>query len=253
MKPQKPENSKTTIHDKSLGTVTNPFAFLEADFYFNKTGKKPTYEEIYHFLQSYGHSSSIELGLHRYLKLRKNITILFCPAHDKFLSRVIYPLRSAMSNYILGEFLGTISICGTVAEMMAVFLFEVWNKCINSNPMSEETQKRIFGSSFEKLGQQRRIEILYENKMINDKTKPCYDEIRNKRRSYLHFYSSDDSKIEEDAFKVFCCTDKIVLEGVGLDFKPKKFLVDETVFEYMKKTTPDYAKWEKIFSNLPKL
>ena len=46
-----------------------------------------------------------------------------------------------------------------VSEMLAILIFEVAEPEINGASMTEAAQRELFGSSFEKLGQERRVSI----------------------------------------------------------------------------------------------
>ncbi len=59
---------------------------------------------------------------------------------------------------MVGNYLGTIALCGMVAEMVAVLLYEISNFSLKNRPMTEQDQTSVFGSKFEKLGQDRRVQ-----------------------------------------------------------------------------------------------
>ena len=62
---------------------------------------------------------------------------------------------------------------------------------INEARMTETAQRELFGSSFEKLGQERRVSILHAYGVIDDALKTSFDRIRTTRRQYLHLWSKN--------------------------------------------------------------
>ena len=73
--------------------------------------------------------------------------------------------------------------------------------------MTETAQRGLFGSSFEKLGQERRVSILHSYALIDDALKTSFDWIRTTRRQYLHLWSKDYDNLSIDA--VACYRDAL--------------------------------------------
>lgn len=68
---------------------------------------------------------------HRYVEVTaEEITqnppgVLIAPDDKGLLGKVVWPLRQAKALYVLGNYIGTIALCGMVAEMTTILLFEL--------------------------------------------------------------------------------------------------------------------------------
>src|ERR1043165_3041768 len=57
------------------------------------------------------------------------------PAEERILSQLIWPLRHAKASYMVGNYLGTIALCGIVGEMTAILIFDLIDtKSFNNKP-----------------------------------------------------------------------------------------------------------------------
>ena len=104
---------------------------------------------------------------------------------------------------MLGNYLGTISLCGMVAEMLAILLFEIAELEYHGKKMTRTDERGLFGNSFERLGRDRRVSILYANRLIDKELKDSFDAIRSNRRQYLHFWSKDYRQLPKDAVSCY--------------------------------------------------
>jgi len=114
---------------------------------------------------------------------------------------IVRPLVSAKRNYCFGDYPAAISSCGTAGEMMAIFLWRSANITIKGQPMTEEQETRLFGSTFEKLGQERRIDVLQAMGTIDAKQLQKFNDIRGVRRRYLHYWDPSESE-QKDALRI---------------------------------------------------
>jgi hypothetical protein len=123
------------------------------------------------------------------------------PHSKEILERLLIPLKSAKKNYCLGDYSATIALCGIVGEMLAMLLWKINETKINNTAMNEDQEKALFGSTFEKLGQERRLDVLKVYGMVDDSKFIMLKEIKNGRRPYLHLWST--SLKREDALHLF--------------------------------------------------
>ena len=56
---------------------------------------------------------------------------------------------------------------------------------------------------FEKLGQERRVEILRTLKLVDDGAKQAFDSLRGVRRKYLHLLSQTHAQVARDARRAY--------------------------------------------------
>ena len=129
---------------------------------------------------------------------------------------------------MVGNYLSVIALCGMVAEMVAIFLWE-----LEDLKLDEEAE---FGRVFEKCGQKRRTKILTDYKIITEENKRSFDKVREIRRGYLHFWSQDHRCLSTHASKVFHEAVTLVEIAVGVeDFQDGVVRLPERLVEYLKK------------------
>ena len=169
-----------------------PLSFKAVD-----SGKEPTLEQVLEFLSAPRSPSDIGSLVRRYKEAKRELAVDVVIAHPKIFEKILWPLRQATASYMLGSYVAVIALCGMVAEMLAIFRWD-----LSGVKIEEES---VFGRTFEKLGQERRIKILLAYQQISKQSKDSFDEIRETRRRYLHFWSKDRTPDEEqkDALKVF--------------------------------------------------
>lgn len=213
----------------------NPLTFLEIDEpCAAKDGSIPSSDEVLRFICSPDQAYDVKSLIDRYRHISiESQRLLAAPAEKNILEKLVWPLKHSKSSYMVGNFLGTISLCGMVAEMVAILVFDISNVTINGKPMAEEQQRALFGSSFERLGQERRVSILRSYGLIDDQTKARFDLVREKRRRYLHFFSQEHTNLADDAVKVFDATVALVVSVIGQGFDDGKIVLNASLMKYL--------------------
>jgi hypothetical protein len=89
-------------------------------------------------------------------------------AEPTILGKLVWPLRHAKGSYALGNYLAPIALCGMVGEMVAILLWDIAKVTLQGHPITETEQRAMFGNTFEKLGQERRVDILHALKLVDD-------------------------------------------------------------------------------------
>lgn len=221
--------------DKLFKAWINPLAFFEVDEPWARTlSKTPDCKAVLRFICTPGIESNLESLINRYREISKEPKRLFAaPAEERILTKLVWPLRHAKACYMLGNYLGTISLCGMVAEMVVILIFEISNISINSKPLDKVAEVGLFGSRFEKLGQERRVAVLRAYNLIDDDLKSHFDKIREKRRQYLHLYSQDHDQLAPDAIEVFNATVTIVVNVIGQDIRDGKIILKPALLKYL--------------------
>lgn len=223
--------------DDSIHALLNPLVFIELELPRPGSTEMETVdaEHVLNFLTNPGEPSGIAHLVARYQKINIEDPKLFAaPAEQRLLERLIWPLRQAKGSFVLGHYLATISLCGMVAEMAAILSFDLANISINRDHLDEGKQKLLFGSSFEKQGQDRRVQILFAYGIIGDKLKSSYDVVRTARRRYLHLWSADHDSLEQDAIQCFTSVVGIVVATLGLSMQDGKLLLRQEVLQYLR-------------------
>ena len=164
------------------------------------------------------------------------LDIFVVPNEKKILEKLVWPLRKAKQAFILGDYLGCIALCGTVCEMAIIFLFDLANTRNNGKLLSTKQQKQISGNTFEKLGQEKRIQVLYNVKLLSEELKKDADAVRKIRRQYLHFLSKSYSRIKKDAEDAYKGSFRLVKSLVDLPVgREGKIVIPPHLDNYLKK------------------
>jgi hypothetical protein len=215
----------------------NPLAFLEADEPLGpSTAATPTFEAVLRFLCPADEAVDIHKILSRYREISAEPVRLFlAPAEQRILDKLIWPLRNAKASYMIGNYLATISLSGMVAEMTAMLLWEITDSQINGRTMTKEDEKRLFGSEFEKLGQERRVSILSASGIIGDGTRKDFEEIRQIRRHYLHLWSQDHDRLPRDGIKCFHAAVSLVVAVIGQDVVEGRLVLNPQFVRYLER------------------
>jgi hypothetical protein len=223
--------------DKLIEVYLNPLQFLELDeLWASVKSEEVRPEAIFDFLCSPGIGSKIEDMVSRYREISIEEARLFAaPNEQRILDKLIWPLRHAKAGYMCGNYLGTIALCGMVSEMVAILLFEISDFKLNNQPMSEKDQKAVFGSKFEKLGQERRIQILSSYCIIDDKINNSFNAIRDIRRRYLHLWSEDHNRLSSDAIICYKAAINVVVSVIGQNIEDGKIILNPSIMRHLDK------------------
>ena len=164
------------------------------------------------------------------------LDIFVVPNEKKILEKLVWPLRKAKQAFILSDFLGCIALCGMVCEMSIIFLFELAAIQATGKPLNTKQQKQIFGSTFEKLGQEKRIQALREAKLLGEELAKDADAVRKIRRQYLHFLSKSYSRIEKDAEDAYKASFRVIKSLVDLPIGNEgKIVIPKHLTNYLRK------------------
>jgi len=115
------------------------------------------------------------------------------PHTNEIYERLLKPLKSAKKNYCLGEYSATIALCGIVGEMLAILLWKMNDVRLKGCEITEEQEKGLFGRTFEKLGQEKRLDILKTFGHITDDQYNVFKKIKDSRNHYLHLWILDST------------------------------------------------------------
>jgi hypothetical protein len=196
-----------------MNTWVNPLAFLEVDEpWAATTPVRLSSDAVLRYAVSPEMKADVESVVARYRQISVEEPRLFAaPADSRILSKLVWPLHHAKASYMLGNYLGTISLCGMVSEMVAILLFQTSDIKINGESITPKTEADLFGRSFESLGQDRRVAVLRAYGLIDAKQVKAFDEVRVVRRRYLHLWSQEEIVLAEDAVKTFVATAALVV------------------------------------------
>jgi len=223
--------------DKLVEVYLNPLQFLELDEpWASVKSEEVSPESVLKFLCSPGIGSNIEDIISRYKEISiEKIRLFAAPNEQRILDKLVWQLRQAKAGYMCGNYIGTIALCGMVSEMVAVLLFEISDFKLNNQAMLEKDQRAVFGNTFEKLGQERRIQILLSYGIINNEIKSFFDKISIIRRRYLHYWSEDHDRLSSDAIICYEAAVSIVVSAIGQKVQGGKIILNPSIIRYLNK------------------
>jgi len=221
--------SEETVFDAWI----NPLVFLEVDEpWASLIQREPDHKAVLRYLCSPETEDDLSNLVRRYKEISRESGHLFAaPAEQRMIAKLVWPLKNAKGCYMVGNYLGTIALCGVVAEMTAVLLFVISPIPADSVPgKSKDSIER-----FERLGQKQRVKILREHNLINEHQKGLFEIIRETRRGYLHYYSKNPSQSAADARRVFQAADAVVRTMIGQGIRDGKIILNPALVRYLKR------------------
>ena len=130
--------------DKTFEVFLNPLAFLEVDEPWATDEAGPDADSILRMLCTPGLDSAVPSVTQRYREISTESVRLFAAPNDQgILEKLVWPLRHAKAGYMIGNYLGTIALCGMVAEMAAILFFEIAELEVDGKPLDESAQKQL--------------------------------------------------------------------------------------------------------------
>src|SRR5262245_15143795 len=174
--------------------------------------------------------------LDRYVRVSSQaLYIPILPVTDKIFERLLLPLRSAKRCFSLGEYLAAIELCSHVGEMLANLLWLVTPIKLNGQPINANTEKLLFGRSFEKQGQKQRVNILRGFNVVQDEDFRRFNELRDTRTRYFHLWSGGTTKAEQDAFRSFENVIVLVKTILQIKYDSGKVSISPLLHQYLRK------------------
>jgi len=124
--------------------------------------------------------------LERYVEIsgQETYTAIF-PHTDKLFERFLVPFKAAKRTYCLGEYLACIELSAHLGEMLALLLWQITPVSLNGKRIDAQMERSIWGSEFEKMGQEKRIDLLKALGAIANEEEQLLDFLRSIRRKYF--------------------------------------------------------------------
>ena len=192
----------------------NPLKFPEIDL--PGQDGHPTADRVVDYLSDPGDDIGLPAFLERYHDIASvNDPLFVAPAENNILQKLVWPLRHAKGSYALGNHLGCIAMCGMVGEMVAILLWEISKASLQQAQIDKATQKALFGNTFERFGQARRVQVLRTFNIVDDQTGQAFDRLRSIRRRYLHFFSQEHTNVVDDSRQAYAAALGVVEVVLG--------------------------------------
>lgn len=224
-------------NNSSLSGYIRPLAFLDGDEYTRGvTKKEPGLDRLLDFLFDKDAPHDMASVLKRYKDVFQGAADMpLAPYEPVFMQKLVWPLRHAKASYVLGNYLGTITLCGLVCEMLAILLYEMSPVSLGQGgqPLSQADQKKLFGDTFEGLRQERRVRILGLLGIIDDDLKSKFGMVRKSRNDYLHKLSQEHADLAKDAATAYRETLSLVIRSLGFGIKTGRFVFNQRFLAYL--------------------
>jgi hypothetical protein len=163
------------------------------------------------------------------------VVLAIVPAEQRILDKLVWPLRHAKASYMVGNYLAVIALAGMVAEMVALLRWEVAEISLHGRPMTGDDEKALFGTTFERLEQERRLHVLAAYGLIDAAAKGRFETIKETRRGYLHLWSQDHDSLPRDAIKSYHAAVALVATTIGQEFRDGKIVINQPLVEYLER------------------
>lgn len=157
--------------------------------------------------------------LERYVEVsgQESYTAIF-PHTDKLFDRFLIPFKSSKRMYCLGEYLACIELSAHLGEMLALLVWQMTPVTFNGKSVDAPMEKSIWGSEFEKMGQEKRIDLLKVLGAVTEDDAQLLDDLRATRRKYFHFWSTGTERIREDALRCFLNVATLVRSVLKIEY-----------------------------------
>ena len=114
--------------------------------------------------------------------------------------------------------------------------FDIAEVKVGNAPITEAGQKGLFGRTFEKLGQERRIGVLKEFGIALPVVADAYERIREIRNRHLHLAQLVDvEELARDARQIFRDAVTVVAAAIGQDMKDGTLVLTESMARYLER------------------
>jgi hypothetical protein len=182
----------------------------------------PTPERLLQFLTSTDFGQfQIEPYRERYIEIsgvRELVTFFNEPELNE---NVFGPLRHAKTSYILSNYVGTIALCGLVAEKVTLLIHEIHTDDENEH------------DRFERRGQEARVKELKAAGWIGQSLVEHFGNIRGARRRYLHYWNAVEPRIRKEAVRCYSWTTEAIIEAMGITFVNGALVVRPEFAKYL--------------------
>jgi hypothetical protein len=216
-----------------LPVSLNPLLFTTIDLQRDGSAE-PNADQVLDYLSAPNATRTVDAFVQRYREISNAPGELpVAPNEATILEKLIWPLRHAKGSYALANYLGCIALCGFVGEMVALVLWDIAKVPLGDHAMTESEQTDVFGSTFEKLGQERRTKVLHALKLIDVDAKAAFDQLRSIRRRYLHLLSQAHAQLPVDARYAYEAALKLVGVVLGQTFENGKIVLRSDLMAYL--------------------
>ena len=210
--------------DFSIEVSLNPMTILEWETRWAlPTSENPTPNRLLESLSALGVPKGMDAFKKRYGEIsQKDQGLILFPMESALVENVFSPLRQAKMDYVLGNFVGVISLCGMVAEKVAILIHAI------NTPDKSERDK------FERQRQAKRVQILKDQNLISHESVNGFGVIRSSRRHYLHYWTStSNERTAKEAVRMYGAAVNLALDAMGVEISGGKVTLVPELAKYL--------------------
>lgn len=197
------------MRERVMEVGINLFKVLEWDpvFQFRRSPENPKPGDLLRFLCAFDEPSEMSALRERYVEVSKIDRSLSLSLRELGIGANLYgPLKQAKTNYVLGNYVGSIALCGIVAEKVAILVH-----ALNTPDNSER-------SRFQGDPQGKRVKELKKRRLISEPSKQNFDCIRDTRRFFLHFWITGKECTAQQALRAYSAATHLVLDTINFNY-----------------------------------
>ena len=184
--------------------------------------ESPSRERLLKFLCPFGAPSELSALRTRYETVSEvDRDVWFSIGEPKIRENVFEPLRQAKANYVLGNYLASIALCGIVAEKMAILLHSIH---IDDEPEREKFEKKL---------QSDRVKLLKGEQLIGEQSVKDFGDIRQARRAYLHHWNAPEELIAKRALQAYAATVRLFLVVISVEIIDGVVILNPKLIKYL--------------------
>ena len=213
------------MRKKKMQIFLNPSWVLEWDprFPSSQLPANPTPERLLEFFCSLGKRSDMAAFRKRYFKVSEEERRLDISVEEPEIKENLFvPLRQAKTNYILGDYVGSIALCGIVAEKLAILIHNM------SKP--DEARREKFEK---KWGQSERVKELKRRKLIDEQCTNDFEDIMKYRKSALHHWNTVEGRTAERAAQAYAAATRLVDATTEFKIEAGVLTMNPKLWEYL--------------------
>lgn len=210
---------------KYLPVFLNPLKLLEWEPGVGtpEAPENPTLERLLVFLCPLNIPADLAAIRNRYVEASdKDLGVHFYIGEPAIIENLFGPLRQAKTNYVLGNFIGSIALCGIVAEKVAILIYAINTP---DEAKCEKFEKQMF--------QGRRVNKLKEKGFIERQSKVDFDCISAARKSSLHHWNSPEEDTAEPALQAYAAAVRLVCATTDFKFGDGKVSLNPGLEKYL--------------------
>ena len=207
-----------------LPMFMRPLHYLawEPEFRSSNLPENSVADELLTFLCPHDVHSDISDFRKRYEAVSKHDRSLLMSFPEPELQENVFGLlRQAKTNYVVGNYVGSIMLCGVVAERVAILVHAINTPC--------ETERR----SFQALGQKRRVDCLKRRKLVGNQSMQDFGNIRTARNSKSHDWTIPDASTAKLAVRMYSAATRLVVDMMDVSFEEGRAILNQEFRDYL--------------------